>query len=140
MTDLLRILPDFPLKQYTHLIPSLEKNIITTTDLLTLDAVDVAKRAQLPTLDVRRLITHVNTELQKQLGLHIDGPNQRGDNAQITSASDEGATLRSTVASLTQKWTSISTLDHDLDAALGGGMPTGYIAEITGERYLRLRF
>lgn len=36
---------------------------------------------------------------------------------------------------LDRKWRAISTLDDSIDAALGGGIPTGYITEITGERY-----
>lgn len=32
-------------------------------------------------------------------------------------------------------WNTISTLDDQIDDALGGGIPTGYITEITGERY-----
>lgn len=35
---------------------------------------------------------------------------------------------------LGRKWRSISTLDDSIDAALGGGIPTGYITEFTGER------
>jgi DNA repair protein RAD57 len=31
-------------------------------------------------------------------------------------------------------WNCISTLDEKLDAALGGGIPPGYLVEITGER------
>lgn len=32
-------------------------------------------------------------------------------------------------------WSAISTLDESLDEVLGGGILTGYITEITGERY-----
>lgn len=32
-------------------------------------------------------------------------------------------------------WEAISTLDDDMDRALGGGIPAGYITEVTGERY-----
>jgi DNA repair protein RAD57 len=48
MTDLLQVLPDLDSKPYSHLLPSLDRALITTNDLLTLDAADVAKRAQLP--------------------------------------------------------------------------------------------
>ena len=68
MTDLLTTLPSFPTAQYTHLIPSLEKNFVTTTDLLTLDGLEVAKRAHLPLLDVKGLIAHIQSRLQAGAG------------------------------------------------------------------------
>lgn len=133
MTDLLHTIPDFPTKLYTHLLPSLEKNLITTTDLLTLDALEVAKRAQLPLLDVRRLAIHVVTILHGQLGL-------KNENASKFECIGEGqpgyGSLRKTGNEVTGQWSTISTLDATLDATLGGGIPTKYITEITGERYL----
>ena len=135
MTDLLHTIPDFPVKLYTHLIPSLEKHLITTTDLLTLDALEIAKRAQLPLLDVRRLANHVVAILQGQLGL-------KNENAAKFENVGEGqadfGTLKQTGKEITTRWNTISTLDPTLDAALGGGIPTGYITEITGERYAPL--
>lgn len=132
MTDLLHTIPDFPTKLYTHLLPSLEKHLITTTDLLTLDALNVAKRAQLPLLDVRRLANHVLVILQGQLGL-------KADNATSYQHVGEGqanyGSLRKTGKETTSQSSTISTLDPALDTLLGGGIPTGYISEITGERY-----
>jgi DNA repair protein RAD57 len=32
------------------------------------------------------------------------------------------------------RWSAISTLDDAMDMALGGGIPTGYVTEVTGER------
>lgn len=133
MTDLLHTIPDFPTKLYTHLLPSLEKNLITTTDLLTLDALEVAKRAQLPLLDVRRLANHVVTILHGHLGL-------KNENASNFECVGEGQprfiALRKTGNELISQWDTISTLDPGLDTALGGGIPTKYITEITGERYV----
>ncbi|KAL8961443.1 MAG: hypothetical protein Q9183_005310 [Haloplaca sp. 2 TL-2023] len=131
MTDLLHTLPNFPIKLYPHLIPSLEKKLITTTDLLTLDPLEIAKRAQLPLLDVRRLTSHVLASLQSQLGV-VDGKEvlrKYEDSPNVTDAS----TLRQTGAVIADKWNSISTLDPDLDSVLGGGIPTTYITEVTGE-------
>ena len=128
MTDLLHTLPSFPTKHYTHLLPSLEKNLITTTDLLTLEALEIAKRAQLPLLDVRRLVNHVVATLQGQLGLkseHADAFEDVGEGC-------EGfGKLRERTSG---NFETISTLDQALDQALGGGVPTGYITEVTGER------
>lgn len=126
MTDLLHTIPDFPTKSYTHLLPSLEKHLITTTDLLTLDALEIAKRAQLPLLDVRRLAAHVIAILHRQLGV----TQAVGDHGGI------GASLKKSGNEIVGQWSTISTLDDALDEALGGGIPTGYITEITGERYI----
>ncbi|KAL8861087.1 MAG: hypothetical protein Q9178_002600 [Gyalolechia marmorata] len=132
MTDLLHTLPNFPTKHYTHLIPSLEKSLITTTDLLTLDPLEIAKRAQLPLLDVRRLANHVLASLQIQLGL-IDGKEalrKYEDSPEL----GEAPSLRGSGSTIISKgWSAISTLDPVLDNALGGGIPTNYITEITGE-------
>lgn len=124
MTDLLHTIPDFPTKSYTHLLPSLEKHLITTTDLLTLDALEIAKRAQLPLLDVRRLAAHVIAILQRQLGVAQGGGGHDGIEGSLKKSGSE----------IVGQWSTISTLDDSLDEALGGGIPTGYITEITGER------
>lgn len=126
MTDLLYIIPEFPTEAYTHLLPSLEKHFITTTDLLTLDAWEIARRAQLPVLDIKRLATHVTDILGGQLGLRVQDAG---------GAAPSGELRKSGKDIILQRWSAISTLDHSIDAALGGGIPTGYITEFTGERY-----
>lgn len=131
MTDLLHTIPDFPTKLYTHLLPSLEKHLITTTDLLTLDALEVAKRAQLPLLDVRRLANHVVTLLQGQLGLQNYNSSSLDNVGE--GRSDYGA-LKRTGKECMESGSTISTLDPAIDVALGDGIPTGYVTEITGER------
>jgi DNA repair protein RAD57 len=131
MTDLSLVLPGFEAQQYARLIPSLEKNLVTTTDLITLDAVDIAKRAQLPLLDVKRLCNAVLQELQCDLGI---GPAVNIGHDAVHSPS----TLRKTGDQAIAPWNTISTLDDTLDNALGGGIPTGYITEITGERWVRM--
>ena len=126
MTDLLQVLPDFDQKPYTHLLPSLDKALITTNDLLTLDTADVAKRAQVPAGELRKLADGLVAALHGQLG--FGG----------TEAEHAGNDFLSTEGSPNKEkdtWTCISTLDEKLDAALGGGIPRGYLVEITGERY-----
>ncbi|MCJ1463023.1 hypothetical protein MMC07_001627 [Pseudocyphellaria aurata] len=123
MTDLLHTIPDFPLKSYTHLLPSLEKHLITTTDLLTLDALEIAKRARLPLLDVRRLTAHVIAILRGQLGVTQGGGDHDGTAGSLKKSGNE----------IVGQWSTVSTLDERLDEALGGGVPTGRITEITGE-------
>ena len=136
MTDILHTIPKFPTKLYTHLLPSLEKHLITTTDLLTLDAWEVAKRAHLPLLDVRRLANHVLTVLQGQLGLQSNHASEFEDVGQTNH--DYGALAKSG-RKLTGQLSTITMLDDALDAAVGGGIPTGYITEFTGERYILLQ-
>ena len=132
MTDLLNTIPDFPTNSYTHLLPSLERHLITTTDLLTLDALEVARRAQLPLLDVRRLANHVVAFLQSQLGLKT----YNASSYLVAGEGDADSTpLRKTGKEATTRSNPISTLDPSIDAVLGGGIPTGYITEITGEGY-----
>lgn len=105
MTDLHSVLPDFSTAPFSHLIPSLDKAAISTSELLACDALDIARKAQLPTLEVRRLTDALIRELQGEL---TENP--------------------------LPQWDRISVLDDALDAALGGGIPLRYVTEITGER------
>jgi DNA repair protein RAD57 len=123
MTDLLQVLPDFDSKPYTHLLPSLDRALITTNDLLTLEPADVAKRAQLPGGELRKLADAVVAALHRQLGFGAEEP--RGNAFLSVPSNTEDAKTA---------WSCISTLDEELDAALGGGIPPGYLVEITGER------
>lgn len=131
MTDLLHIVPQLDVSQYSHIIPSLEKAAISSNDLLTLDALDLAKRAQVPLVEVRRLAGDVLE------GLHSQFENQRhvglqNDNDNVKIGEDE---QNNNVAAIdrTHKQLRISTLDSTLDAALGGGFPAGRLSEVTGE-------
>ena len=120
MTDLLRILPHFPVGQYASLIPTLEKHAVTTSDLLTLDAADIGKRTRLSLLDIKRLADAVANALHVDLGV-------------FTTSNPPPTLLKHTAASLASQWQTISTLDAAFDKALGGGIPAGYVTEITGE-------
>jgi DNA repair protein RAD57 len=156
MTDLLRVLPHFPVGQFARLIPVLEKHAVSTSDLLTLEAADIGKRTHLPLLDVKRLCSAVLDALHSELGVSTGtvtvprpqqakdvseaGPGAPGPNGEgraVPEQSDAEQTpasaLRSTAASLSTRWQTISTLDGGLDRALGGGIPAGYVTEITGE-------
>lgn len=124
MTDLTVVLPEFPTQQYVHLLPSLEKNLLTTADLITLEAAEVAKRASLPLLDVKRLCKAVLEALL--VDLDINKPNLDSHTKTVS--------LRKTGQDIINSWHTISTLDDEIDLALGGGIPTGYITEVTGER------
>ncbi|KAI1124099.1 DNA repair protein RAD57 [Nemania abortiva] len=146
MTDLSQVLPDFPVAQYARLLPAIEKNQLTVTDLLTLEIPDIGKRTQLPLLDVKRLCNAILAALHADLG--VDGADEGergngGDGKQKQKQNEsrpekrsaaKNSTLRQTGTELLERpWRTISTLDASLDAALGGGVPTEYITEITGE-------
>lgn len=148
MTDLLRVLPHFPVGQYANLISSLEKVGLTTSDLLTLEAADIGKRTQLPLLDIKRLSAAVLAALHDDLGVFAtsrrgqDHHQQHGQTSTSTGIVPAAPpppppppqTLKNTPASIAAQWQTISTLDPDLDRALGGcGIPAGYVTEITGE-------
>ncbi|KAF7846113.1 hypothetical protein BT93_L5228 [Corymbia citriodora subsp. variegata] len=120
MSDLIHVLPDFITKPYSHILPSLEKALITTNDLLTLDAVDVARRASVPPVEVQRLTDEVLKVLHGDLGIGIDGGNDNLDEVQNSP-----------------EWSTVSTLDDKLDESLGGGFPTGY-ASAAGKTQLLL--
>ncbi|KAG7114132.1 DNA repair protein rhp57 like [Verticillium longisporum] len=120
MTDLFRVLPHFPDGPFANLIPVLERHGVTTADLLSLDIADIGKRTQLPLLDISRLSNAVVAALHRDLGV-----------SRVPAASP--SPLKRTLEELTNRPLVISTLDDDLDRALGGGIPTGYVTEIAGE-------
>ncbi|KAI9831081.1 MAG: hypothetical protein M1826_003979 [Phylliscum demangeonii] len=124
MADLLHVLPSLITSKHAHLLPALERHCVTTTDLLTMDPVEIAKRTWLPALDVRALATAVLAALKTEVW---PSPSASGVDVAPSEAGAWTASSR------------ISTLDARLDAALAGGFPTGYVTEITGERYLRPR-
>ncbi|KAI3327868.1 DNA repair protein RAD57 [Xylariaceae sp. AK1471] len=135
MTDLSRVLPDFPVAQYARLLPAIEKSQLTVTDLLTLEVPEIGKRTQLPLLDIKRLCNAILVALHADLGVGDAGTGKgTGDEKNSGIASSSSSSLRQTGTELlAQPWRTISTLDASLDEALGGGVPTGYITEVTGE-------
>jgi DNA repair protein RAD57 len=131
MTDLLTVLPHFDSRAYTHILPSLEKALISCSDLLTLDAIHVAKRAQLPPNEVKKLaeaLVHALSDGSSDTEPSTDdaSTNEPGEEVTISFRSGD---------SLENQWI-VSTLDDKLDIALNGGVHSGYLTEITGERYV----
>ncbi|ERF76980.1 hypothetical protein EPUS_06848 [Endocarpon pusillum Z07020] len=132
MTDLPTILPQFSTRPYTHLIPSLERHGITVTDLLSLDALEIAKRATLPILDLRRLAQDIAQAIQYDLNIGVTAHNTSDE--LFTSSRNSGLEKCNRPAKdVLKSWNTVSFLDTALDEAMGGGIPTGYITEITGE-------
>lgn len=112
MSDLLQVLAGFKTSSFSHILPSIDKAGITTSDLICLSPQEIAKRAQVPPVEAAKLSQAVIEALQ-------------ADNARSarTLDFDDGPKK-------------ISTLNEGLDSALGGGIPPGYLTEITGERYV----
>ncbi|KAK4247097.1 DNA repair protein RAD57 [Corynascus novoguineensis] len=155
MTDLLRVLPHFSAGQFAKLIPVLENHGVSTSDLLTFEAADIGKRTHLPLLDVKRLCSAVLDALHADLGVanptpeahagpqlakygaeagpEPDAPGRHAPEPDANARHISVSALRNTASSLSQKWQTISTLDSELDHALGGGIPAGYVTEVTGE-------
>jgi len=144
MSDLLLdVLPDFDARPFSHLLPSLDKCHIKTSDLLALDVADVAKRAQLPAGELRKLADAVVRALHRQLGFREREGEGEGEEEEEEEEKEEKEAEDFFLSSSDRPraWSKggvfISTLDEELDAALCGGIPPGYVVEITGERYGR---
>lgn len=138
--DLLSILPGFSTKSYNHILPSLEKKHITTVDLITLDPLEVAKRAHVPPGDVRRLSAQVLKELHRDLGIqNEDDQRENTESEDVNDRDTRGVEVKLGASTKLDpsRWRTISTLDPALDALLGGGIPTGYLTEVTGERCVK---
>ncbi|KAK5998020.1 DNA repair protein rhp57 [Cladobotryum mycophilum] len=137
MTDLLRILPSFPVHAFAALLPTIEQHALTTTDLLTLHPTDLAKRTHLPIIDLRRFLAAIQASLSDDLvstkTLIPSPPEPPAASSASPSSSAEQQSDELTSATTTPEDGFISTLNDDLDAALGGGVPVGCISEFAGE-------
>lgn len=130
--DLLATLPSFSTKSYSHILPPLERSNINTVDLITLDTLEIAKRAHVPPADVRRLSAQIIDALHRDVGFEsdIDGNTQCSSSFNADAPVAPGPSNRLPLS----RWAAISTLDPAMDALLDGGIPTGYVTEIAGER------
>lgn len=127
MSNLLTVLPNFDIAPFTHILPSLERALISTADLIALDAFDVAKRAQVPPGEVKKL---ADAAVQ---ALHHDAASSTFSSRDDSAGGDTWDGFQ-TGTTLANRWTTISTLDDTLDVALGGGIARGHLTEIVGER------
>ncbi|KAM0713553.1 hypothetical protein Q7P37_010515 [Cladosporium fusiforme] len=128
MTDLLTVLPHFDSRPYTHILPSLEKALVSCADLLTLDATHVAKRAQVPPGEVKKLADSLVHALSNDSSVTAPRP-ASGD---ARGEEDPRRPVFRRGDALLDQWT-VSTLDDKLDTATNGGVHSGYLTEITGE-------
>ncbi|KAK4861629.1 hypothetical protein LT330_003664 [Penicillium expansum] len=132
--DLLLVLPGFVTKPFAHILPPLERAKVTTVDVITLDSLEIAKRARVPPADVRRLSSCIVEALHTDVGFEKPQTNTGASDGPSSSINPDAASR--TIGSSTKRtsqWNTISTLDPAMDALLGGGIPTGYVTEVTGE-------
>lgn len=137
MTDLPTILPNLSTRHFAHLLPALDRHGITVVDLLTLNALEIAKRTSLPILDLRRLAQAVANALQDDLGINATSKST-GDELSSSSSKHSLGNCKRSATDVLQRRDTISFLDDALDGAIGGGIPTGYVTEVTGERFIRV--
>lgn len=123
----LTVLPEFDISNHTHILPSLERAQISTADLLTLDALDVAKRAHVPPGEVKKLADALIDALHADTISTTVFPRENGE-----QNGSQSGNMRN-LSSIKQR-AMISTLDDDLDTVLGGGIARGHLTEIVGER------
>ncbi|KAJ5917455.1 hypothetical protein N7466_011009 [Penicillium verhagenii] len=134
--DLLSVLPGFATKPYAHLLPSLERSRLTTVDLITLDTLEIAKRAHVPPADVRRFCARVIEALHADVGFQKTNSgieSTEDDDSSSSVGPDAEFSLRPSSELQSSRCGMISTLDPAMDALLGGGIQTGYLTEVTGE-------
>ncbi|KAJ5816049.1 DNA recombination and repair protein Rad51 C-terminal [Penicillium robsamsonii] len=132
--DLLLVLPGFVTKTFAHILPPLERAKVTTVDLITLDSLEIAKRARVPPADVRRLSSRIVEALHTDVGFEKSQADTGTSDGPSSSINPDVASRTIGSTKRTSQWNTISTLDPGMDALLGGGIPTGYVTEITGER------
>lgn len=119
MSDIHQVLPNHNFKAYEGILAALEQANISSNDLMTLDAADIARRANNVSIsEARQLTETLVAQLHSQLG--FDPPGNGHDEEK--EPNEKGSA-----------WSQISTLDDEVDAALGGGFPAGQVCEVTGE-------
>lgn len=132
MTDLLQVLPDFDLSSYLHLTFSIGKANVTTNDLITVAPIDIAKRARIPTSEVKRLADDVVKCLHEGVG--VKGVNVDQLSAPHPQSQQQVGVGEGLASADSGSFQTISTLDNYLDVALKGGFPVGQLTEVAGER------
>jgi DNA repair protein RAD57 len=98
----------------SRVLQALDNAGLQTVDLLTLDVFEIHRRTQLSVIDVQSLVKDVIAAL---------------------SLSDENDVVKS-VGQRSKAFAFLTTGDEKINDMLGGGIPTGSLTEVTGERYI----
>jgi DNA repair protein RAD57 len=109
MSDII-LVPTLP-QPSSRILQALDNAGIQTVDLLTLDVFEIHRRTQLSVIDVQRLVKDVISTLSQSAEKEVKTAEQRSGDVAF-----------------------LSTGDAKIDQLLGGGFPTSYLTEITGER------
>jgi hypothetical protein len=110
MSDIISI-SNLPLP-CTRVLQALDNAGIQTVELLTLDVFEIRRRTQLSVIDVQKLVVDVINAL----GATVD--------AGVKTAEERMC-----------EFSFLTTGDARVDGLLGGGIPTGCLTEVSGERY-----
>ncbi|KAL5630476.1 hypothetical protein BROUX41_000348 [Berkeleyomyces rouxiae] len=127
MSDLSSVLPSFPTTSFTKTLHALDHHSVTTAELLSRDATALATAIAQPVLDVRRLAAAVLAATHASLRTPRRSSLAGLTHGELSAGSGSGPGPGPAACRL------ISTLDDDLDAALGGGVPVGRVTEIAGQ-------
>jgi hypothetical protein len=100
----------------SRVLQALDNARLQTVDLLTLDVFEIHRRTQLSVIDVQNLVKDIIAALS------------------LTVESD----VVKSVEERSQAFAFLTTGDERINKLLGGGIPTGSLTEITGERYASL--
>ena len=100
----------------SRVLQALDNAGLLTVDILTLDVFEIHRRTQLSVIDVQNLVKDVIAALS------------------LTVESD----MVKSVEERSETFAFLTTGDQRVNELLGGGIPTGSLTEITGERYVSI--
>ena len=95
----------------SRVLEALDKAGLHMVDLLTLDVFEIHRRTQLSVIDVQNLVRDVIASLTEKVESEIKTADERERNLAF-----------------------LTTGDERINEFLGGGIPTGSLTEVTGER------
>jgi|SRR5579859_3079636 DNA repair protein RAD57 len=96
----------------SRILTALENAAVSTVDLLTLDIFEIHRRTGLSVIDVQNLVRDVIAAL----------------------GSETGGRRVMTAEERTREFAFLTTGDARINEMLGGGIPTGSLTEVSGER------
>ncbi len=96
----------------SRILQALDNANLHTVDLLTLDPFEIHRRTQISVIDVQILVKDVIAALNHTVEKDLKTAEERGQELRF-----------------------LTTGDVKVDELIGGGIPTGALTEITGERY-----
>jgi DNA repair protein RAD57 len=96
----------------SRVLQALENAGLFTVDLLTLDVFEIHRRTQLSVIDVQNLVKDVISAMSRNVESEVKTAQER-----------------------IQDFSFLTSGDETINGLLGGGIPTGSLTEVTGERY-----